>query len=695
MKRKVKLCMVAFVAIMLCLPAFAGMTLDQIQAEIDANGYNWEAGITDVFLLSDAEKQARLGYWGGEMDSDYDPGDLFAGRDRFPSKFDWRDQNGTTTAKSQGNCGSCWAFAAVATMEHMHKIATGEEIDMSEQWLIECNPDNMGCNGGLTRRALNFIRDNGGIPAESCMPYQAVDNLPCDDSCRLVAGCLGFDNVGSTVEEIKEALQEGPVPCSVHVYDEWYAYTGGCFEHAGSEQTDHAVVIVGWDDTLCGGTGAWLIKNSWGASWGYDGYGYIKYGSCRIGSNAIKPIYSEVKLPYLEFQGYSIVSGSDDDYFDAGETIDFSVDLHNSGKLQATNVTATLTCGSQFITVTRGTAQFPTISRGASGTSLAPHFQVAVSPNTPPGELFEFTLDVTSQKGDFELTFYVITGYQTTIFYDDFETADDNGWAHVGQNDDWTHGVPSEIASLDPHHAHSGEKIWGNGLEAVGRYRKTQTSELRSPDIDVAGYTRVYIQFYRCLSIEGYPSDKALVTVNNTQLYQNPPDIMADRKWEKVIYEVPQSIVATGKIYCKFKLITNTLQNYGGWNIDDFTVIGTGGTPPANAEITMTMSKSDFTAGDRFVLDAWLKNSLNAIQPVQLYIALDVYGQFWFYPGWTQEVQFAPLNLEPASEQTLRIFDFTWPEVEGSATGLYFWGLLMNPTELSVISYDGVQFGYH
>jgi Papain family cysteine protease len=681
-------------AVWIC-PADAGMTLEEIQVSIQENGYNWTAGDTDVFRLSDEQKENMCGYFPPEDTVEVDPYEEYVPDGRYPNAFDWRTQNGTTYAKSQGNCGSCWAFAAIGAIEHMHKINYGEDIDLSEQWLVECNQNGMGCNGGNTRVALNFIRDVGGVPVEACMPYRQVDNLPCDNSCPQMSGTLGYESVNNNVDAIKNALMEGPVPCSVHAYDEWYAYVSGCFEHAGSDQTNHAVIIVGWDDAQCGGQGAWLIKNSWGPSWGDDGFGYIKYGTARIGSNAVKPIFKPIRRPFLRVQSHQISGGSGDQFLDPGESATLSVNLFNFGTLQATGVTGTLTSASSYVTVLQDTAYFSVISKNSGKTSESPHFQIRLAGSTPPGELVTLNLAVTTDSFNFDLQVNVITGPYEIILFDDFESAGDNGWQHIGTNDDWEHGPASDVAVFDPHTAYSGDKFWGNTLADTGRHKKSQNSHLRSPTVDVTGYDRVYVGFARSISVEPRSSDKADVIVNDHKLFSNPEEDYCDLFWTKRMYEVPAAEAATGSIYVKFAFNTNTLMNLGGWNIDDFFVVGTGASsPPGNISVDLTMNQSVYTSGDRFVFDAFFQNHAGQPLSSMILIALDAYGQFFFYPSWSDHLDSDFLTLTASGSENLRIFDFTWPAIGGQADGLNFWGATLDETGQILYDWDVVTFGY-
>jgi hypothetical protein len=186
-----------------------------------------------------------------------------------------------TSVKNQGGCGSCWAFAAVGSIEARIKQVTAVEQDLSEQQMVSCTDGS--CAGGWMSSVYDLVQSYGAID-ETCMPYQASDAPPCiQDQCEVVDKVQSYYDVGGDVASIKTALAIGPVSTTFTVYDDFYGYGGGCYEHPGNDDINHAVVIVGWDDAACGGRGAWLCKNSWGEGWGLDGYFWIKFGTCNIG----------------------------------------------------------------------------------------------------------------------------------------------------------------------------------------------------------------------------------------------------------------------------------------------------------------------------------------------------------------------------------------------------------------------------
>ncbi len=212
-----------------------------------------------------------------------------------PSSFDWRDEGGVTPVKDQGNCGSCWAFGTVAPLESAIKIREGITVDLSEQWLVSCNRDGWGCNGGWWAHNYHQYKTGscGGFGAvlEDDFPYSASDES-CGgpyDHPYIVEDWAFIGGEGSVppTEDIKQAIMDyGPVSVAVKVDSGWSSYDGSyVYDSHAPGNVNHAVTIVGWDDDM-GSDGAWIIKNSWGPGWGDNGYMYIEYGCSSIGYSA-------------------------------------------------------------------------------------------------------------------------------------------------------------------------------------------------------------------------------------------------------------------------------------------------------------------------------------------------------------------------------------------------------------------------
>ena len=236
--------------------------------------------------------------------------------------------------KNQKQCGSCWSFSTTGSVEGSYAISTGKLTSFSEQVtaaphhlfapcilltprtcctrsrpprpplhhpsaapvqnMVSCDNSNGGCDGGLMTDAYEWIKTNGGLCAEEDYPYTAGGGTEgvCEKTCTPVVTVTKYTDVAKGDEDaLKHAVTKQPVSIAVQTMgSQWQLYKSGIYDvpTCGTE-LDHAVLLVGYG--VEDGTDYWKIKNSWGATWGLEGYMHMKSGAnmCGIANGASYP----------------------------------------------------------------------------------------------------------------------------------------------------------------------------------------------------------------------------------------------------------------------------------------------------------------------------------------------------------------------------------------------------------------------
>jgi C1A family cysteine protease len=215
-----------------------------------------------------------------------------------PTSLDWRTSSGNpkgivavTGVKNQEQCGSCWSFSASGATEGAWAISGKSLTSLSEQQLVDCSSSygNNGCGGGDMDAAFQYIIKNG-LCTEASYPYKAVDEK-CK-TCSPVAHLDGYIDI-SDEAGILTQIQNGPVSVGIEADQAVFQfYSGGVLDDPScGTNLDHGVLAVGYGNM--NGKDYWIVKNSWGASWGMNGYVLIARGKdmCGISQMASRPYY--------------------------------------------------------------------------------------------------------------------------------------------------------------------------------------------------------------------------------------------------------------------------------------------------------------------------------------------------------------------------------------------------------------------
>lgn len=217
----------------------------------------------------------------------------------IPDSVDWRAKGAVTPVKDQGQCGSCWSFSATGAMEGHYQIAHGNLLSFSEQQLVDCSQaqGNAGCNGGWMDSAFQYVQQTK-IETEADYPYEAADDTCRADASKGKASVKSFVDVPSNdPDQLKAALAQGPVSVAIEADTFVFQfYSGGVFNDSScGTNLDHGVLAVGYGSE--NGQEYFIVKNSWGAGWGDNGYIKIANnglkgdaGICGIASQPSYPI---------------------------------------------------------------------------------------------------------------------------------------------------------------------------------------------------------------------------------------------------------------------------------------------------------------------------------------------------------------------------------------------------------------------
>lgn len=515
------------------------------------------------------------------VDAPFDP---CVGWDDLPDRFDWRDYAPLPPVRDQGPCGSCWAFGTVGPLECNILLRDGVEVDLSEQWLVSCNREGYGCNGGWWVHDYHWWKTDacGGTGAvyESVFPYQAAD-LPCD--CPYIHSFLidgwsfiGDDSSVPSVDALKYAIYHyGPIAVAVYVNSAFQAYEEGIFNGCGNGTVNHAVVLVGWDDNQ-GPDGVWFLRNSWGPGWGEGGYMRIPYGCSSVGYAATYVDYGNNR-PSLTFE------------YPDGRPELIEPGVENAVRVNVLPDSGTPVPHSGWLHYsTNGGESFFIVELVATG----PNQYRAILPPIDCYQRLDWYVSVEEQSGlriedpaNAPLGHYsaiAATG-RSVLFEDDFET--DQGWTVYAGADrgNWERADPQQVTSggvvtqPDDDHTLDGTRCYVTGAPAGGSPGANDLDGgptiLTSPTFDLAGRDGI-VSYWRWFHISVEWDDALKVKVSNDggENWVRVEKIDHRQEWTQAAWRVGDYVVPTDQVRVRFAVNDTEPGSLLEALIDDFKI---------------------------------------------------------------------------------------------------------------------------
>lgn len=249
-----------------------------IQEHNSKPGVSWKMGLNKFADMTKEEKRTFYGYKHHRIEATTTRTNT---TDDYAPSIDWREEGVVTPVKNQGSCGSCWAFSGTESIESALAIATGDLLELSPQYYVSCspNPDDCGGTGGCdgsTMELLFTFAETGGAVTEEAYPYEGVTGECEDKKLSPVANISGYKQNGvNSFDDVIASMQKQPISVTVAA-EPWELYSSGIFsppaELDATWELDHGVQLVGYQIPDKKTEGYYLVRNSWGESWGEGGY---------------------------------------------------------------------------------------------------------------------------------------------------------------------------------------------------------------------------------------------------------------------------------------------------------------------------------------------------------------------------------------------------------------------------------------
>ncbi|KAJ5079555.1 cysteine protease rdl2-related [Anaeramoeba ignava] len=235
----------------------------------------------ELYLMNELPKRKQIG-----KEYEYDP--------NLPTDdcVDWKDKGVVPNVIDQGQCGSCWAISAMEVIESCLAIDNGSLVKLSIQEIIDCDDGSYGCNGGWPKQALKWEQEQGGSCSAEDYPYTGMTERCKSNSCKPIKFSIECFQVltGNETEMAQICAQYGPLSAAIDAsHFSFQTYVSGIYyeKDCSSTNLDHAVLVVGYCNS--GDDKYWIVQNSWGSSWGMQGYIWMsrdKNNNCGIATDA-------------------------------------------------------------------------------------------------------------------------------------------------------------------------------------------------------------------------------------------------------------------------------------------------------------------------------------------------------------------------------------------------------------------------